>query len=185
MDGAFALVGLSKDEFLIEYRGALYYSQAVDGTRTFLGDPTRTAYVIEVRRLGRPTKYIDARDPASRPVCNWSWAVNTVGPHYASHQLNVIFVQEHGRVYLRALRDIQAGEELLANYLLPGEDDNRVYLPGSPLYAVEKFVGRRVVRCRPHVCVRWLGYTEVADTWEPETHMIAWLGKSVYRSLLR
>jgi hypothetical protein len=174
MDGAFAARFLRRELFLEEYKGAVSFSAEIGGRLTF----ENPSYVIEVGESGKATKYINARDPVRGT--NWTRYINTLRDHYDRSRLNVIFVQEFGRVYVWSLRDIYPGEELLAEYFLSGDADDRVVRPGLPFNAVQKFVAHKVHNCQSWVRVRWLGYTHVADTWELKDDMVAVLGRHVY-----
>jgi hypothetical protein len=179
MRGAFASRFLRGYIFLGEYTGAQFFSTEIGGWLTFKD----ASYVIEIERPGETTKYIDARDPSSGT--NWTRYINTIRKHYDRSRLNVMFVQEFGRVYVWSLRDIYAGEELLAEYFLSYDADDRAVRPGQPFYVVHKFVSRTVHNCQSWIKVRWLGYTHVADTWELKDDLVAALGRHVYLSFVR
>jgi hypothetical protein len=180
--GAFARKFIPEGLMFAEYFGADFYSEEVNGSLTFV--PEQATYMLEVRLEGLKTKYIDASDPGTAGV-NLSSKINTWRPHYAFALLNVKFVQEDDCVFAVAIQDIQPEEELLAQYLLETDADDRPARTDPPVFQVEKFLDIKRSRSRTEVKVRWAGYTQTADTWEFSSKLKKDLTPVIYSSLLR
>ena len=113
--------GLKADEFIP--KGA--YIVPYEGTISFDKPQEDSDYVVEIRyesdnRKGRYSCYIDAKDSKSKGrYCN----------HSCDHNAVIYKIMRHGcnipKLWVKAIKDIDSGDEILVNY---GNDMERMLL---------------------------------------------------------
>ena len=113
--GVFANMFLEKGTFLGYYKGKVY--QADNLTDKELDFLDESAYVMAIYGDKgddeQITKYVDSSD-TNKHVSNWTRYIN--GAKYKKDKPNVQFTQKISRMHIETLRDIEKGEELIADY---------------------------------------------------------------------
>ena len=103
-NGLYTRRALKKNDIIGQYRGIkLSKSQA-------LAKKSHRNYLFDVKVNGKVSHVIDA---ANKHRSSFTRYVNA--PSYL-HQQNTKFVQHNKKIYLKAMKDIRAGSELLAWY---------------------------------------------------------------------
>lgn len=105
-EGAFAGTFIHKDDELGEYTG----KKLTESQFKLLKN---TNYIFEVTKSDGTPFYIDARDP---DTSSWIRYVNGAKTKKQREKINTGFYQYRNRIFLRAVKDIPVGTELVSDY---------------------------------------------------------------------
>lgn len=110
--GVFANVPFKKGSFIGIYKGKRYdINNLSDDDKELL---TNSAYAMLVYdSSGNVSSYIDSSEK-NKHLSNWTRYIN--GCKLKKQKPNVGFVTKNTRVHIEVIRDIEVGEELLADY---------------------------------------------------------------------
>jgi hypothetical protein len=124
--------------------------------------------VVDLRD-GRTLFTIDGKDKSVSSIARYANAADTL------EQVNAEFVQFGERVFLVATRKIEANEEIITWY---GEDTEvinsspkRARKPKRDVFLLDRIVERRRRAGRNEFLVKWQGYTDEHNSWEPEENI--------------
>ncbi len=90
--------------------------------------PKSNKYMFDVVRGQRIIKVIDAADPKLSSFVRF---VNAAWPQSNKHLQNAFFVTKGNKIYLQALHDIHAGQEILADY---GKGTESIIMDGGAAF---------------------------------------------------
>ena len=122
-------------------------------------------------RTGRTLFTIDGKNELLSSIARYANAADTL------EQVNAEFVQFRERVFLLATRKIRADEEIITWY---GEDTEvinsspkkkRAPKPKRDVFLLDRIVERRRRAGKDEFLVKWKGYTDEHDSWEPEENI--------------
>lgn len=110
--GVFANVPLKKGSFIGIYKGRRYdFNNLSDEDKEFLNNSSYSMLVYN--RSGNIGSYIDASEE-NKHLSNWTRYIN--GCKLKTQKPNVAFLTKNTRVHIEVIKDIEVGEELLADY---------------------------------------------------------------------
>jgi hypothetical protein len=165
-DGLYAAQTLPPFSVVGEYRGAII-ADAADAKGA-----SNYRFAVRDLRNGRTLHTIDGENKEVSSIARYANAADTL------EQVNAEFVQFRRRVFLVATRKIRAHEEIITWY---GEDtevinaspkDKRApRAPKRDVFLLDRIVGRRKRAGKDEFLVKWQGYTDKHDSWEPEENI--------------
>ena len=161
-DGLYAAQELPRFTVVGEYLGEIIRDAA-----KARGESDYRFAVVDLRN--KKTLYtIDGKEKEVSSIVRYANAADELG------QVNAEFVQFRARVFLVTNREIKADEELITWY---GEDTDvinsspkrkRATKPEEDVFLLERILQRRRRAGKDEFLVKWQGYADKHNSWEPE-----------------
>ncbi len=161
-DGLYASRNLPKFTVVGEYLGKIIHE-----TANAKGKSNYRFAVVDLRD-GRTVYTIDGNDKEVSSIVRYANAADTL------QQVNAEFVQFRRRAFLVTTKKIKARDEIITWY---GEDTE--VINSSPkgkkrardVFLVDRIVARRQCAGKDAFLVKWQGYSDEHDSWEPEENI--------------
>ena len=106
--GAFAKMDIPKGLRLAEYKGKRLTSEQVEKLPN-----SKLHYLFEINMKSGANVYVDAR---LMKYSNWCRYVNSIKKPHQKKKENVRYYQYKQKIWLKAMRKIKKGEELICDY---------------------------------------------------------------------